>query len=375
MKILLTGGGSGGHFYPIIAVAQAINELAKEYHLVEPKLFFIAPEPYDKNLLSENEITFKQSPAGKLRRYFSILNLLDTFKTFWGIIKSIWIVFTIYPDVVFGKGGYASFPALMAARILRIPVIIHESDSIPGKVNLWAGKFTRRVAVSYPEAAKFFQKDKVAFTGNPIRKELIHPIKEGAYEFLKMERNLPVILILGGSLGARLINETVLEALPRLTENYQIIHQVGKNNLEEMEKLSEVILFKNHFKDRYRLFDYFNSQALAMAAGISSLIISRGGSTIFEIASWGIPSIIIPITESNGNHQRKNAFTYAKSGACVVIEEANLTVHIFTSEIERILEDRNEWETMKKSSEEFAKRGAARVIAQEIINIALEHSK
>lgn len=375
MKILLTGGGSGGHFYPIIAVAQSINELSKEHHLVEPKLFFMAPEPYNKGLLYDNKIIFKQSPAGKLRRYFSILNFFDIFKTFWGIIKSTWIVFTIYPDVVFGKGGYASFPPLLAARILRIPVVIHESDSVPGRVNRWAGKFAKRIAVSYPEAARFFKTEKVALTGNPIRKEVLNPLKDGAYEFLKMEKDTPIILILGGSLGAQAINEVILEALPKLTQKYQIIHQVGKNNLSEMEKLSEAMLYNNQFKDRYKLFDYLSSQALSMAAGVSSLVVSRGGSAIFEIASWGIPSIIIPITNSNGNHQRKNAFAYAKSGAGIVIEEGNLKDDILISEIGRILENKNEWENMKKSAENFAKKDAGKVIAGEILNIALEHHK
>ena len=148
MKILLTGGGSGGHFYPIIAIAEELNELIKENRLVMPEIFYMSDEPYNEGLLYENNIIFKQVDTGKIRRNPSVLSLLknviDIFKIILGSIKGLWMVFSIYPDVVFGKGGYASFPALFAARVLNIPVVIHESDTVPGKVNAWAGKFAKK---------------------------------------------------------------------------------------------------------------------------------------------------------------------------------------------------------------------------------------
>ena len=141
MKILLTGGGTGGHVYPIIAVAEELNTIAREQKLANLELYFMSPSPYNEGILFNNKIIYKKNSAGKIRRYFSILNFFDLFVTAWGVIQSTWDIFRIYPDVVFGKGGYASFPALCAARLLRIPVVIHESDSVPGKVNLWASKF------------------------------------------------------------------------------------------------------------------------------------------------------------------------------------------------------------------------------------------
>ena len=162
MKIILTGGGSGGHFYPIIAVAQELNELAKENRILRPELFYMSTEDYNEGLLYENGIIFKKVSTGKIRRHLSVSNIVknffDLFKTFFGALGALVTVFNIYPDVVFGKGGYASFPTIFAARILRIPVIIHESDSAPGRVNKWAGHFAKRVAVSFPEAAKYFPK-------------------------------------------------------------------------------------------------------------------------------------------------------------------------------------------------------------------------
>jgi len=376
MKIVFTGGGTGGHFYPIIAVAEEINNIAKEQKLLTPQLYYIAPEKYDARALYENNIIFKKSPAGKVRRYFSIWNLIDKFKTGIGVIKATLQLFTIYPDVVFSKGGYASFPTVFAAKILRIPVIIHESDAVPGRVNKWAGKFARKIAVSYPEAITYFEKGKVAFTGNPVRKELFTLANEGAHEYLKLEKEIPTLLILGGSQGAKRINDTVMEALPKLVEKYQIIHQTGKKNFEEIKSTARVILEGTQYGHRYKPFGFLNTLAMRMSGGASNLVVSRGGaSAIFEIAIWGLPSIIVPIADSNGDHQRKNAFTYARSGAAVVIEEKNFTPNLLASEIDRLLSDKELTKKMKDATKEFAKPNAARKIAEGIIATALKHEE
>jgi UDP-N-acetylglucosamine--N-acetylmuramyl-(pentapeptide) pyrophosphoryl-undecaprenol N-acetylglucosamine transferase len=375
MKILLTGGGSGGHFYPLIAVAESINKIAKQENLISAELYFMSDNPYDAESLIENDITFIPVSAGKMRRYASALNFIDIFKTFFGVISAMIKVFKIYPDVVFSKGAYASFPVLVAARFLRIPVIIHESDSFPGKTNAWAGKFAKKIAVSYPEAAKYFNEAKVAFTGNPLRKAVLNVNKNGAHEYLNLEKNIPTVLVLGGSLGAQLINERILNALPNLVDKYQIVHQTGKLNAAEVTKTAEVILANNLNKNRYRIFDYLNDMSLIMAAGAADLIISRAGSTIFEIASWGVPSIVIPITETNGDHQRMNAYAYARSGAAFVIEETNLTTNVLLSEIDRVLQNQDMRQKMSVAAKAFAHPDAADKIAREIINIALTHEE
>ncbi len=374
MKILLTGGGTGGHFYPIIAVAESIRKIAKEQKLLNADLYYMAPTKYDEMALFENGITFEQSYAGKVRRYFSLLNVSDLFKTFFGVINAVISVWRIYPDVVFGKGGYVSFPVLFAARILRIPVIIHESDSHPGRVNLWAGKFAQKIALSYKEAAAYFPADKVAFTGNPIRKEITTAITEGAREYLKLDDSIPVILILGGSQGSQKINDAIIDILPELVKKYYVIHQTGKNNIDEMTNTVKVILNESIHRDRYKPFAYLNSLALRMAGGAASLVISRAGSQIFELALWKVPSIIIPISPEVSHDQTSNAFAYAGSGACSVIEEVNLTPHILSSEIERIIEKPGVAEAMRKGAEAFGHRDAADTIAREIIKIALSHT-
>jgi len=375
MKIVLTGGGTGGHFYPLIAVAEEIRNLIRERKLITAKLYYLADKPFDEESLKNNDLIFIKIRSGKIRRYFSIRNFFDPFLVFWGIITAIWKLYWIYPDVVFSKGGYVSVPVLWAARILRIPVFIHESDSHPGRSNLWSAKFAKRIAVSYPEAIKYFPPGKTAVTGNPIRQEILHPVKEGAHKFLDLNEDLPIILILGGSLGAKNINEVILKSLPALLEKYQIIHQTGEAHFEEITDRSHVIVNDNEKIKRYKPFAYLNDLSLRMAAGAASLIISRAGSGIFEIAYWEVPSIIIPIPETISHDQRTNAFTYARSGSAVVIEENNLSQSVLVSEIERLFEDPKLMESMRQATKSFAKPGAGRLIAEEIINIALSHEK
>jgi UDP-N-acetylglucosamine--N-acetylmuramyl-(pentapeptide) pyrophosphoryl-undecaprenol N-acetylglucosamine transferase len=375
MKIVLTGGGTGGHFYPIIAVAEAIHEVIAERKLLEPELIYMAPHPYDEHSLFESDIRFVAIPAGKRRGYRSWLNVLDTFRMGWGVLWALWRIYTIFPDVVFAKGGYASFPVLVAARFFGIPVVIHESDSVPGRVSAWAGKFAKRIAVSYAAAGEFFPTEKVAHTGQPIRRDLRHAAKAGAFEFLHLEGGLPVLLVLGGSQGAAKINDAIINALPRLVEHYQIIHQVGKANLAESRQLALVMLEGNTHKDRYRQFDFLEPLALKMAAGAADLVVSRAGSTIFEIATWGVPSIVIPITDSIHDHQRKNAFAYARAGAALVIEESNLTADILAYQIDALFADPAKMQAMQQAAQGFAPQGAAYKIASGIVDLGLEHER
>lgn len=374
MKILFTGGGSGGHFYPIIAIAEAIHDLVRERKLLEPSLYYAAPDPYDRELLLANNIVFVPTAAGKMRNYFSLLNIIDYFKTGWGTLRSVLRVFFLYPDVVMGTGGYASFPTLLAARLFRIPVIIYATDIEPSRVNTWAGKFAVKVAISFPEAEKFFLKEKVAFTGNPIRKAVLVPAREGAHEFLKLKREIPVLLILGGSQGAVALNEVILSALPQLVQKYQIVHQTGTYNLKDMSGRAAIVLANSEFADRYKSFGYLNDLAIRMSAGAANLVISRAGAGgIFEIAAWGLPSIIVPIPEPISHDQTKNAFAYARTGACVVIDQNNLTAGVLLSEIERILTKPDIARTMSEAARSFSRADAAKTIANALLDIGLSH--
>lgn len=377
MKIVLTGGGTGGHFYPLIAVAEAIEDLVKERTLLEPMLFYIGPDIFDRVAMREHDIIHLKSPAGRLRRYASILNVLDIFKTVWGTAVSIVNLFKIYPDVVFSTGGFAAYPTLFAARILRIPVIIYDADAAPGRVSLWSSKFARWIAVAHQDAAsKFPQRvhNRIARVGHPIRKEIEGVAHEGGHEFLKLDSSVPTVFIMGGSQGAQAINNAVLDALPELVKHYNVIHQTGPANQEETEQVARVVLANSRYDKRYRAFGLLNTISMRMAAGIASLIIARAGSgTIFEIASWGIPAIIVPIPYDISHDQGHNAYSYSRTGAAVVIEQHNLTPHLLLAEIDRIIRNSELQKKMSDAARAFARPESARKIANIIIDTALEH--
>lgn len=376
MKIIFTGGGSGGHFYPIIAIAQEIRNIVKKEKLLEPRMYFLAPSPYNKGELYDHNITYKHVYAGKKRMYPSILNFFDGIKTAIGIVKAVWTVFWIFPDVIFSKGGYGSFPVVVAARILGIPLIIHESDSAPGRANAWAASFAEKIAVSYADAGKYFtHKDRIAWTGNPVREEIRLKAAEGGHEFLDLDPGTKTILVLGGSQGAKHINDAIIDILPQLLEQYQVVHQTGKLHFEEVKKIAQVVAPEPHLQARYKPFPYLNNVAMRVSAGVADLIITRAGSTLFEVANWGVPAIVIPITETNADHQRKNAFAYARAGAGVVIEENNLTATVLMQEITRILENQSIADDMIEGAKTFAKPDAARTLAEAIMDTVLRHEK
>lgn len=373
MKIVLTSAG-GGHFYPMIAVAESLNHFAKNKKILNLELIYISDSPYDQRALDDNYIKYYELKTGKSRIYFSLLNFIDYIKTFFATIKAIFLLYKIFPDVVFSKGGYSSVPVVIAAKFLGIPVVLHDSDSYPGRSTKMASRWAKRIAVSYKEAAEYLPKEKTAFVGNIVRKDVKDPLHVGAYEYLKLNAALKTILIVGGSQGAKIINDTVVNALPDLIEKYQIIHQTGTKNFDEVKSYTDVILKDNPNKKRYNVYPYLNKLALRMSAGVANIIISRAGAGfIGEIASWGVPSIIIPISKSHGDHQNKNAYNYAATGACSVIEEDNLKPHVLTLEIERIIEDENLMKEMSEKTKELVHEDAADKIAEEIINIALEH--
>lgn len=376
MKIVFVGGGTGGHFYPIIAVAEEVNKIVDEKKILKSELIYISTDPYDKAALLQNGIKFEKIYAGKLRVYFSIKNFFDIFKTIFGIFGAIGTMYRIYPDVVFCKGAYASFPSVFAARLLGIPVFVHESDSYPGRVNKWAGKFAKRVALSFSDALQFFPEKVTAVTGQPIRTELREKASSGMKEYFGFSSDMPTIYVIGGSQGSQTINDVVLKSLPYLLEKYQVLHVAGPSSVESVKKEAEIVLGdKKDLLSRYKVFGFLNPLGMKMAGGLSKIAITRGSSTIFELANWGIPCVIIPIEKSNGDHQRKNGFNMVSLGGAIVIEEPNLSSTILCSEIDRILSDQSLYESMVSGAKSFATPDAARMIALELVKMAEEHEK
>lgn len=375
MKILFAGGGTGGHFYPLIAISRAIRKKADEDNIARIDLFLMSDNPIDADLLAEDRIQYIMIPAGKMRRYFSFKYFGDSIKTISGIILAFWRMYFLVPDVVFSKGGYASFPVLVAARLLKIPVMIHESDTVPGIVNKWAGNWALRIGVSFEETLKYFEGKNTALVGHPIRAQIVGGNTMEAIDYFKLEEGEntpPVILVLGGSQGSQRINETIVDMLADILPTYQIIHQTGKANFTDVSGRALVTLEKNTFKQRYHPVAFLDEGELRNASKITSIIISRAGAgSIFEIATWGLPSILIPLPSSAQDHQRENAYAYARFGACEIIEETNLTPHLLLAQINKILADKTRIAKMQRSAQAFSRLDAGEKIAGELIKMGL----
>lgn len=368
MKILFTGGGTGGHIFPIIAI---VRELKKTLPEKELNLYYIGPkDDFAFMLFSQEGVKTKRILAGKIRRYLGIksffLNILDIFKTLIGIFQAFFYIFFLNPDLIFSKGGYGSLPSVIAGTLLRVPIFLHESDIVPGLANKIVGKFAIEIFASF-ERTEFFPLSKMIVVGNPIRKELLNGSKERAKEIFGIQGEKKVILILGGSQGAERINNVILNILPELLKNFELLHQTGEKNFKNVKKEAEIIL-PDELKKFYHPVPFLKENELREAYAISDLIISRAGSgAIFEIAAVGKPSILIPLPESAQNHQLKNAYAFAKNGACIVLEEANFTPHFFLEKIKNLFENPSVLEKMKESAKKFSKPEAGKIIASYLI--------
>lgn len=374
-RILLTGGGSGGHVYPIIAVAKFLQKIAMEKG-TEIEIKYLGPRDRFTAVLSGSGVHVSSIPAGKIRRYFSPLILVDIPKFFIGLVAAFFKMFWIMPDVIFSKGGTGALPVVIAGWFYRVPIIIHESDASPGLNNLFSAPFASRVAVSFESATKYFNQKKVAHTGTPVRSEFTEGIaqKEDAKEALGFDPKERLTLVLGGSRGSDRINKFLLTNLAELLKETQVLHQTGIENLGEVVNLSRAAMSDipagEAAKTRYQPVGYFEDN-LNTALAAADLVIARAGSgTIFEISFFGRPAILIPLYESANGHQRMNAVEFAKSGAAVVIEEPNLLRSIFMSEIKNILKNKDVSDKMSAASKKFFKPGAAEVIARELLGLA-----
>lgn len=367
-RVLLTGGGSGGHFYPLIAVSEALKAQTQTI-----SLYYMGPEPYNQALLDKHGITFISCPSGKRRRYFSLLNFFSPFKVLWGTIVAIKKLFFIYPDVVFSKGSYTSVPVILAATFLRIPIVVHESDTKAGSANKLASRFARYVAISFAEVAELFPAEKTALTGIPIQTELLTKVAQPATT-LGLPSDRPIIFVTGGSFGAERINNLIIDSLDELLPYYTILHQTGSSHQMTVSQSAAALISDSSLLEHYFVRANLTATEMNLAMTAASIIISRAGSgTIFEIAIHGKPSIIIPIPEAVSHDQHSNAYAYARSGAATVLEQQNLADGLLTAEINRIMNDQAIYTTMATAAASFAHPEAASTIASIIIGITQEH--
>ncbi len=371
MRIVFAGGGTGGHFYPILALIRELKRIAEAERIVDLQLFFMSPSNPDEDILREEGVVLVRVASGKWRRYWSLINFFDVFRLVGGIGQALWNMYLIMPDVVFSKGGYGALPAVIAAIIFRIPLVIHESDAVPGRVNMLAARFASRIGTAFKNAASSFPAQKTALIGVPLRRWIFGGDRREARERLDIFSPLPVVGFIGGSQGAEKLNEALIGVLKELTDEFEVVHQTGINHYEEVSQETHVIMeFGN--KERYHPFGFFDEQAMRDFYMACDLIISRAGSSsIYEIAAWRKPSIVVPLKNAAQDHQRKNAYEYAASGAARIIEESNLTPHILLGEIKKLFQDQAGMERMARAAEHFARVDAAEVIAREILKLGM----
>jgi UDP-N-acetylglucosamine--N-acetylmuramyl-(pentapeptide) pyrophosphoryl-undecaprenol N-acetylglucosamine transferase len=368
MKIVFTGGGTGGHIFPIIAIVRQLKKKSPSKNL---GLFYIGPKDNFGTLFSQEGIKTFYILSGKLRRYLDplslILNGFDIFlKIPIGFLQSFIYLFFLAPDVIFSKGGYGSFPVVFAGKILGIPIFLHESDSVPGLANRFLAHFAIEIFVSFPDTF-YFPKDKIILVGNPIREELLNGNKNEAQKYFQLTGEKPIILILGGSQGAQRINDKVLEVLPHLLKDFEIIHQCGEKNFKSVKKEAEIFI-DEYLRKFYHPYPFLNEQELKLAYCVADLVISRAGAgVIFELSALGKPSILIPLPESAQEHQVRNAYIFAKSGAALILEEENFTPLFFVERIKYLFENPEYLEKMRKAAKEFARIKAAEIIAEYLL--------
>ena len=355
MRILFTGGGTGGHIFPIIAV----RDVFEQGHT----FYYLGTDGFAKENLGD--IKAKFILAGKLHRYLSLMLPIEIIKTFIGTIQSFFYLFLWTPDVIFSKGGYGSFPIAFVARIYRIPIILHDSDAVPGLANRKIAKYAKRIILSFESGKKYFkakQQNKIVVIGNPIRKELLSGDKIKAKEIFKISSTKPVILILGGSQGAQKINEIVINFLPRLLEIAEIIHSCGTENYKFVEKEAPK-------SPEYHLYSFLDTELEKYAYALADLIINRAGAgSIFEIAALGKPSILIPLPDAAQDHQRENAFEFSdKESRAIVLDQDNLTPNLLLEQVSNLLSNPELMKKMGESAKSFYNPQTPELIRDEIL--------
>ncbi|MBP7060987.1 MAG: undecaprenyldiphospho-muramoylpentapeptide beta-N-acetylglucosaminyltransferase [Candidatus Moranbacteria bacterium] len=366
-RIVLAGGVSGGHTFPLIAVA---HSLRKRFPDGVDFLFIGSKGQIESQSMADENIPAEYVWTGKIRRYFSLLNFSDPFKVPIGVIQALWKLFVYMPDVVFAKGGSASVPVVIAAWIYQIPVVIHDSDAVAGRANRFLARFATRIAIAYPSAEKYFPKGKTALTGNPVREEILQGDVARAMSTFGLGSQKPTLLILGGSQGATILNESVLRILPELLrQGIQIIHQTGKENYEAILN----VVRENGIEpvtSGYVVRDFLTVTELADALAVASLVLSRAGAgSIAELAATKKAVILVPLLNAANDEQRMNAYDIAGIGGAIVLEEPNLGEHILLQKINELMSNQELRTAMGEKIHVFYHPDAADTLADGLATI------
>lgn len=335
-RIVLTGGGTAGHVTPNIALIPQLQKEGFEVHYIG------SYEGIESKLIGEMDIPYYAIATGKLRRYFDVKNFTDPFRVIKGCAQADSLLKKIKPDIVFSKGGFVSVPVVLAAKRRGIPAVIHESDMTPGLANKISIPCATKVCTNFPETVEHLPANKAVLTGSPLRKELFSGDKKAGLKFCGFTSDKPVILIIGGSLGSVVINNAVRAILPKLLENFQIIHLCGKDKLDESLVGTP----------GYIQFEYIQKE-LSNLLDAADLVISRAGANaICELLALAKPNILIPLSAAaSRGDQILNAASFEKQGYSYVIQEEELTDENLIKAVENVFANRESYiRTMKESS-------------------------
>lgn len=325
-RILLTGGGTAGHVTPNLALLPRLRELGYEIS------YMGSHNGIERKLIEDLRIPYYGISSGKLRRYFDPKNFTDPFKVIKGYGEACRIIKKLSPDVLFSKGGFVSVPVVLAASRYHVPAIIHESDMTPGLANKLCIPSARKVCCNFPETMQYLPSDKAVLTGSPIRQELLQGDRLNALRFTGLSANKPVILVMGGSMGAAAVNEAVRRILPKLLKEFQVVHLCGSGKLDtSLGHLGGYVQYEyiqNELKDLFALAD---------------IVISRAGANaICELLALKKPSLLIPLSAAaSRGDQILNARSFEKQGFSMVLEEEQITGETLLQAVHTLFENRS----------------------------------
>ncbi len=381
----MTGGGTGGHVSPALAVIRAIQDLAKNQSWQPVFRYIGSKRGIESKLATEAGLEFVGVESGKLRRaikisgYFTKENLLDIFRIPVGVIQSLWQVWKFRPDVVLSTGGYVSVPPVIAAWLLRVPVITHEQTVQIGLANKITARFAKRIALTFEGAAQELSpklRRKSFVTGNPVRNIIFNGSREKAREFCGFDPaddNLPAIYVTGGAQGARIINRAVESELGNLLGICRVIHQCGQQpagdeqDYDKLENIAQTL--SPELRRRYWLTRFVGDEIGDIFA-LADLVVSRAGAgTVTEVSTLGKAAIFIPLVPTGGDEQTRNAQRSVDIGAAIIIPQAEMSGERLINELRILLADQPRIQKMGEAALTLARPTAARDLAQAVIEL------
>lgn len=367
MRIAVSGGGTGGHIYPALAL---IREIQKESE--DAEFLYIGTEKgLESTIVTREQIPFKSIHITGFKRKISFDNIKTVYRFLKGVRDSKKILKQFKPDVVIGTGGYVCGPVVYAAAKLKIPTIIHEQNSVPGLTNKFLSRYVNKIAICFEAAREYFPEQKVVFTGNPRASEVNG--QDGIHGRISvgLKTNIPTVLVFGGSRGARPINEAIIKSLSQLREKpYQILYVTGEVHFEEVQK--EVALVGNPANVIIKPFIHNMPEVLA---GIDLTVSRAGATTLAELTSLGIPSILIPSPYVTNNHQEKNALALSEHGAADLLLEKDLSSKRLIEHIDRILLNKEKLIEMKISAKKLGVPDSANRLYEVMKKLAAEKQR